>query len=224
MSIIYLALGSNLGERLGNLQSALAALPPEVEVQAQSPVYETPPWGPVEQGPFLNQVIRATTGLAPLDLLAYLKRTETDLGRKPGVQYGPRKIDLDILFYDELIFDQDGLVIPHPRLPERAFVLVPLNDLDPALRHPGLKRTVAELLAAVDTTGIARYEDKPPKLPPDVRAALAAVPEAKERFQKLPPSHQREYLNWILSAKKNETRARRIGQMVQRLLAKRVKE
>lgn len=221
---IYLALGSNLGERLSNLQAALAALPPGVQVEAQSPVYETPPWGPVEQGPFLNQVVRAATELSPLDLLAYLKHLEADLGRRPGVRYGPRKIDLDILFYDDLVFQQDELVIPHPHLHERAFVLVPLNDLAPTLCHPVLKKTVADLLKEVDTTGIVPYEDKPPRLPPDVRAALAAVPEAKERFHKLTPSHQREYLGWILSAKKNETRARRVGQMVQKLLDQRVKE
>src|SRR3989337_1543422 len=100
--MVYLALGSNLGDRLSNLSAAIDALSPEVRSEACSPVYETPPWGYSEQPSFLNQVIRAETNLEPLDLLGHLKATELKLGRQPGFQNGPRLIDIDILFYEYL--------------------------------------------------------------------------------------------------------------------------
>ncbi len=102
--------------------------------------------------------VEAETGLPPVELLAYLKRLETELGRRPSIRYGPRLIDLDLLFYDDLVLDSPSLVLPHPRLHERAFVLVPLADLAPDLLHPRLGQTVRQLLAAVDTTGIVRCD------------------------------------------------------------------
>jgi 2-amino-4-hydroxy-6-hydroxymethyldihydropteridine diphosphokinase len=156
MPTIYLALGTNLGDRLANLRAAIAALPPAVRVARESPVYETPPWGIADQPAFLNMVLEAETDRAPLALLEYLKGLETRLGRQPGLRYGPRLIDLDILFYDDLVLDTPPLVIPHPRLHERAFVLVPLAYLAPDLRHPP-GGTVRELLAKVDTAGIRLY-------------------------------------------------------------------
>ncbi|MEW5869652.1 MAG: 2-amino-4-hydroxy-6-hydroxymethyldihydropteridine diphosphokinase [Chloroflexota bacterium] len=155
--VVYLALGTNLGERLANLQAALESMQPGAQVLAVSPVYETPPWGVLDQPVFLNQAARVTTDLAPLELMDFLKRLEVKLGRKPGLRYGPRKIDLDILFYDDLVLDTPRLVIPHPRLAERAFVLAPLADLAPDFRHPVLGKTVAELLAAVDVSGVVPY-------------------------------------------------------------------
>lgn len=153
----YLALGSNLGDRPANLRAAIAALPPALTVLAESPVYETPPWGVTDQPPFLNMTLRGETDLEPAALLAHLKRLETQLGRTPSIRYGPRQIDMDILFYGDLILNTPGLAIPHPRLHERAFVLVPLADLAPDLVHPLLGKTVAEMLAGCDRSGIKRF-------------------------------------------------------------------
>jgi 2-amino-4-hydroxy-6-hydroxymethyldihydropteridine diphosphokinase len=158
MPILYLALGTNLGDRFANLQAAIAALPPAIHVRSQSPVYEAPPWGLTDQPAFLNMVLKGETYLGPLALLAHLKHLETQLGRTPSIRWGPRLIDMDILFYDELILDTPELIIPHPHLHERAFVLVPLADLEPDLVHPVFSMPVRELLSAVDTTGVKRYE------------------------------------------------------------------
>jgi len=154
MHTVYLALGTNLGNRLGNLKAARAALTPQMNLKTQSGIYETPPWGYANQEKFLNQVLKVETYLEPEALLKHLKRLEVALGRVPSFENGPRLIDLDILFYDDLVMDTPALVIPHPRVHERAFVLVPLNEIAPDLVHPGLKRSVRELLAERDTGGI----------------------------------------------------------------------
>ncbi len=155
---IYLALGSNLGDRAANLQAAISALPLAVTVLAQSPVYETPPWGLTDQPPFLNMALKGETTLGPVELLKQLKILETRLGRLPAVRWGPRLIDIDILFYSDLVLDIQGLVIPHPRLQDRAFVLVPLADLDPDFVHPVFCKPIRDLLALVDSTGVKPYE------------------------------------------------------------------
>lgn len=155
--VVYLALGTNLGDRLANLKQAIAALTPQMEVKAKSQVYETPPWGYEDQPKFLNQVIRATTYLEPEPLLKHLKRLEVTLGRRGTFRNGPRLIDLDILFYDDLILDKPALAIPHPRLHERGFVLLPLLDIAPDLLHPVSKKSVRELLAECDVAGIERF-------------------------------------------------------------------
>jgi 2-amino-4-hydroxy-6-hydroxymethyldihydropteridine diphosphokinase len=154
MSIVYFALGTNLGDRPANLRSAIRALPPEVKVVTESKIYETPPWGVENQPAFLNMAVECETGLAPESLLKYIKRLEIRLGRKSSFRWGPRLIDLDVLFYDNLIFKSEMLTIPHPHLHERAFVLVPLADIAPDFVHPVLKRTIKELLTSVDIDGI----------------------------------------------------------------------
>ncbi len=157
MATVFLALGTNLGDRLENLHRAIEALAPTVKILARSPIYETPPWGVTDQPAFLNMALRGETLLPPTALLHFLKSLERQLGRIPSVRYGPRLIDLDILFYDDLVLDSDELTIPHPRVHERAFVLVPLADLAPDFVHPVLRKSVSTLLQQVDAGGIRLY-------------------------------------------------------------------
>lgn len=152
--IIYLGLGTNLGDRQANLQDAVAGLIPKVGVLRVSSVYETEPWGYRDQPACLNQVLEGETDLQPLDLLVFLKNLELTLGRQATFLYGPRLIDLDILFYDQAVINQPKLVIPHPRLAERAFMLVPLTELAPELRHPVLGLTISMLKNRIDTSGV----------------------------------------------------------------------
>lgn len=152
--IVYLALGTNMGNRLSNLKTAVDNLTPQMSVKKKSHIYETPPWGFTDQAAFLNQVLQVETYLKPEALLAHLKRLESALGRVPTFQNGPRLIDIDILFFDDVEIDTPPLVIPHPRLHERAFVLVPLADIAPDLVHPIFHKTVRELLTALDQSEI----------------------------------------------------------------------
>jgi|SRR6185503_8248498 len=155
--LVYLALGSNVGNRAANLKAAIAALPPQMEVKARSRVYETPPWGYANQEKFLNQVLQVQTYLKPEQLLKHLKRLEVALGREASFQNGPRLIDIDILFYDDLVFESPIVTIPHPRLHERGFVLMPLMDLAPDLVHPLKKQSIRELIAFCDVSGIVPF-------------------------------------------------------------------
>lgn len=155
--IVYLALGANLGDRLANLKQAIASLTPQLEVKAKSGVYETPPWGFEDQPKFLNQVIKASTYLDPEPLLKHLKRLEVALGRKESFPNGPRLIDMDILFYDDLVVNKPSLVIPHPRLHERGFVLLPLMEIAPNLIHPVTQKSVREMAELIKTEGIEKF-------------------------------------------------------------------
>jgi 2-amino-4-hydroxy-6-hydroxymethyldihydropteridine diphosphokinase len=158
---VYLGLGSNLGNRAANLRMALRYLPPLARVEEVSSLYETAPLGGEEQSPFYNAVCRISTGLGPEALLRHLKQIEFAIGRRPGPRWGPRPVDLDILLCGDRVLEQEGLVIPHPLLAERAFVLVPLAELSPQLMHPVLGKPVGELLSALDEaalSGVRRIE------------------------------------------------------------------
>ena len=158
--IVYLALGSNIGNRLSNLKAAVLNLTPQMTVKQKSSVYETPPWGFTEQDAFLNQVVKVTTYLEPEPLLRHLKRMETALGRVPNFQNGPRVIDIDILFFDNTIINTPPLMIPHPRLHERAFVLVPFAEIEPDFIHPILQRPINKILEDVDRSEIKLFTGK----------------------------------------------------------------
>ncbi len=146
VATIYLALGSNLGDREKNLHQALAQIRSFVEITRVSSIYETEPWGVREQPWFLNLVCAGTTVLSPVDVLRRAKKIEYEMGRIEGLRFGPRPIDIDILIYDRLIELSPALTIPHPRLHERAFVLVPLAEIAPNLLHPRLRVPIRALL------------------------------------------------------------------------------
>ena len=156
--IIYLSLGSNLGDRKANLESVFEELTPAIEVILCSSIYQTEPWGFKDQPDFLNMVVQGETELLPRELLAYLKKIEKKIGRKPSFIYGPRLVDIDILFYGKKVVDEVQLTIPHNKIPERAFVLVPLLEIAPDLKFPDSDQTVSDLVSSIDTSGVSLYE------------------------------------------------------------------
>ncbi|HLF28057.1 MAG TPA: dihydropteroate synthase [Anaerolineae bacterium] len=158
---VYLALGSNLGDRHGNLIAAIERLRTHVKVRDLSAVYETEPWGVTDQPRFLNAACAIETELPPRELLALLKSIETELGRQPAPRYGPRAIDLDVLLYAAAKIETPELTVPHPRLAERAFALVPLAEIAPDVIHPIEQRPLRELAARVDASGVARWAYRP---------------------------------------------------------------
>jgi 2-amino-4-hydroxy-6-hydroxymethyldihydropteridine diphosphokinase len=158
MKTTYLSLGSNVGDREHMLGEALRLLEsPGLHVVRVSPVYETEPQEFKNQPWFLNLVAEIQTSLFPMQLLTRLRKIERKLGRKRTVEKGPRSIDIDILLYGESVIDSQDLVVPHPRMHERRFVLQPLADLAPDLRHPVLRRSVKELLAGVTGQAIRAH-------------------------------------------------------------------
>lgn len=159
-STVYLGLGSNLGDRFANLSLALEKIKHLGRIIKKSHVYETEPWGFKEQPAFLNQVIIIHTNLKPEELLTNLKIIERDMGRIKTIKNGPRIIDIDILFFDNLILRTDLLTIPHPHILQRAFVLVPLNEIAPQLVHPLENKKIHELLEGVDCGSVWLWEKR----------------------------------------------------------------
>lgn len=150
MAEAWIGLGSNLGPRREHLRAALVELWRIGQVLQVSSLCETEPVGATRQGGFLNAALCLKTHLPPRALLEELLRIEAGRGRVRGERNGPRTLDLDLLFYDDAVIEEDGLQVPHPRLHERRFVLVPLCELAPGLRHPVLKRGLGDLLEAVE--------------------------------------------------------------------------
>jgi 2-amino-4-hydroxy-6-hydroxymethyldihydropteridine diphosphokinase len=144
---IFLLLGSNIGDRHKNLLSARTLVDLKAgPVLFHSDIYETAPWGKTDQPAFLNQALQMETDLSPFDLLIMLKAIEKEVGRTDTERWGPRIIDIDILFYGEEVLDHPDLKIPHPYLAERRFALAPLAELVPDFVHPVLHLTVQEML------------------------------------------------------------------------------
>ena len=157
---VYLGLGSNMGNRQDNLERALDLLSQRLRIGKVSSIYDTEPIGNVNQPRFLNLVCQAYTRLTPSGLLALAKGIELKLGRALGKSNAPRPIDIDILFYSDMVIETPELVIPHPRLTERAFVLVPLDEIAPDLVHPVGGKTVKELMgAATEVQGVLKWEN-----------------------------------------------------------------
>jgi GTP cyclohydrolase-4 len=173
---VYVGLGANLGDRQGNILQALQYVQARASITAVSSFYETEPVGYLDQPQFLNICCALETDLPPRDLLRFLKWIEKRMGRMTSFRNAPRPIDMDILFYDDLVLEGPDLEIPHPRLHERAFVLAPLSEIAPELEHPALHETVDELLTKVDRSGIQRVERSLRlRLEHDVQASAPAV-------------------------------------------------
>lgn len=154
---VFLGLGTNIEHRQQNLEQAVAALRQILTITAVSPIYETEPWGHTNQPPFLNACLAGYTQLSPNHLLIFVKNLETEIGRLPGIKWGPRLIDIDILLYEQLQLISDKLTIPHPLLAERAFVLAPLADIAANVIHPVLGQRLADLRTAVDLSPVRRW-------------------------------------------------------------------
>lgn len=146
MTTVFLGIGSNLGDLRENCLNAVRLLEERsVVVLKKSSEYRSAPWGVREQPDFLNLCIEAVTDLSPAKLLSVIKEIEKELGRKETYRWGPRVVDIDILLYGDEIMDESGLKIPHPHMHERGFVMEPLSEIAPDVRHPVLKKTVKEL-------------------------------------------------------------------------------
>ena len=161
MALVYLGLGANVGDRLKSIACAIASLAdfPNSCLVRVSPLYETEPWGVKEQAAFLNCVVVLDTGLQPGMLFKSSQKIEHHLGRKRSIPWGPRSIDIDVILYSDRIIDEEGLIVPHPRLVERRFVLTPLADVAGGMIVPGLNRTVESLLNTCTDQGNVKMID-----------------------------------------------------------------
>jgi 2-amino-4-hydroxy-6-hydroxymethyldihydropteridine diphosphokinase len=163
MATVYLGLGSNLADRAQNIYAALQRLKAKAQLDRISSLYETEPVGLADQPWFLNLACGGDTDLSPQALLRLAKTIEREMGRKKGLRFGPRMIDIDILFYDDLVISTPELEIPHPRLHERGFTLIPLDEIAPDLVHPLLGMTIRELrdsAASLETVHLYTVKDE----------------------------------------------------------------
>jgi dihydropteroate synthase/2-amino-4-hydroxy-6-hydroxymethyldihydropteridine diphosphokinase len=158
---IALGLGSNLGDRHGHLVEAIDHLSARVAIESIASIYETEPWGFLDQARFLNTACAGATDLSPEELLAFVKSIEVEMGRETTFQFGPRTIDIDVLLVGDQIIDQETYQVPHARLTERAFVLEPLAEIAPQVMHPIARRTISELCDQVDDTGVKLFARRP---------------------------------------------------------------
>jgi len=165
MNTIFLGLGTNLGDRQQNLQRAVNSLAAGITITAVSQIFETIPWGVVDQPVFFNLCLAAETHKTPQQLLTFIKNLENEIGRIPTHRWGPRVIDIDILLYDNRIIAEPDLTIPHVHLAERAFVLAPLAEIAPDIAHPQTGRLVKEMLAKVEVQGIRPLPERQITIP-----------------------------------------------------------
>lgn len=148
MNKVYLLIGGNMGNRAEQLQKAVELIGQRIgTVLKQSSLYETAAWGKTDQAAFLNQALLVGTSLEPLPLLQTILTTELEMGRARLEKNGPRTIDIDIIFYNDAVINEPGLMVPHPAMSQRRFVLTPLAELSPQLQHPVLKKDMEQLLS-----------------------------------------------------------------------------
>jgi 2-amino-4-hydroxy-6-hydroxymethyldihydropteridine diphosphokinase len=160
MTVVYLGLGSNLGNREANLRMAIRALTRLARIADVSSLYESEAMGP-PQPRYYNAVAAIETGLRPLPLLRFVKGIEEEIGRRPGGEpNGPRPIDIDILLFGDQVVEEEGLTVPHPRMGDRAFVLIPMAEIAGDVRHPVANQSMAEMAEGVDTHGIEKVRER----------------------------------------------------------------
>lgn len=163
MANIYFSIGTNIGDREENIRQTLIALQEMFKLDALSTLYETAPWGPIQDQPsFLNLCAAARSDMTPLDVLHSCKRIEEEIGRVEGLRWGPRLIDIDLLFYDGLVLDEDRLTLPHPQIEKRGFVLIPLADIAPQLVHPVHQKSITALLELIDVSDVTPFVTRKP--------------------------------------------------------------
>lgn len=155
-NVVYVGIGTNLGDREENIAKSIVEMGKFCKILKNSQIYETTPVGFLDQDNFLNMVVKMQTDFEPQDLLKKLKDIEKRLGRKDIIRFGPRIIDLDILFYNNIVFVSENLEIPHKRMHERKFVLVPMCDISPSFIHPKLNKACLEIYKELDTDEIIK--------------------------------------------------------------------